>query len=169
MDDETIISDAKQRSAINYDGGRLQWMQSFASIITIEGRKDMEYNGNDFSVLELKASDGRIIKLKFSDFRYHNSFYNGVHCSHSWEYDYDTNNARFINTVNNQLSSPDALAIQKGVEILKGYDFQTINKYGKPRMCNRLYTLTGNLAQDAAIIRRQVLRAQAFALLLAAK
>ena len=42
--DDRIIADAKDRSIINYDGGLLQWMQSFVSIMTVEGSADMEYN-----------------------------------------------------------------------------------------------------------------------------
>lgn len=58
MSDEVIVTDAKDRSNINFDGGRLQWMQSFASIYTIEGAAYMEYNGINFKQLLLKSSKG---------------------------------------------------------------------------------------------------------------
>lgn len=169
ISDEYIISDAIERSVIKYDGGRLQWMQSFASIFTIEGAKEMEYNGKNFTVLELKAANDKLLQVKFTDFRYYTSFYNGEHDSYRWEYKFDESNARFIDTVNNQPFIPELLASQVGAKILKGYDFPTINKYGKLRECYRFYSLCGDTEQDADTIRRQILRAQAFALLLAAK
>lgn len=47
VDDERIISDAKNRSDIKYDGGRLQWMQSFASIFIFQevGQEYLWFSG----------------------------------------------------------------------------------------------------------------------------
>lgn len=169
MDDERIISDAKERSDVKYDGGRLQWMQSFASIYTIEGARPMEYNGTHFKQLLLKPLNGKIVGINFSDFNYYNSFYDGEHDSYRWEYKFDESNAQFINTVNNQPVIPESLAAQAGSNILKGYSFPTVNKFGKLRTCYRFYSLCGDAKRGANTIRRQILRAQAFALFLAAK
>lgn len=169
VDDERIMSDAQKRSDITYDGGRLQWMQSFASIFTIEGARPMEYNGNQFKQLLIKPLTGKTVGINFSDFNYYTSFYNGEHESYSWEYTFDESNARFINTLNNQLVIPEYLASQVNDIILKGYSFPTVNKYGKIRECCRFYSLSRDVERDANTIRRQILRAQAFALLLAAK
>lgn len=169
MDDERIIFDAKERSDIKYDGGRLQWMQSFASICTIEGARPMEYNGKYFKQLLLRPLNGKTVGINFSDFSYYTSFYNGEHESYSWEYRFDESNTRFINTLNNQLVIPEYLASQAGTNILKGYSFPTVNKYGKLRRCYRFYFLNGDVKHDANTIRRQILRAQAFALLLVVK
>lgn len=169
MDDERITSDARERSDINYNGGRLQWMQSFASIYTIEGARPMEYNGTHFKQLLLKPLNGKTVGINFSDFNYYNSFYNGEHDSCRWDYKYDESNARYVDTVNNQPVLPESLAAQAGSNILDGYSFPTVNKYGKLRTCHRFYSLCGDVAQDANTIRRQILRSQAFALLLAAK
>lgn len=169
VSDETIIADAKHRADINFDGGRLQWMQSFASIYTIEGAMDMEYNGKDFKRLILKSSDGQQLQINFSDFHYHNSFYTGKEDSSKFGFGYDSNNARFINLLDGKLVSPDSIANNIGAQILMGYDFNTVNRYDKMRTCRRLYSLTGNVESDAVIIRKQILRAQAIALLIAAK
>ncbi|WP_305156673.1 hypothetical protein [uncultured Muribaculum sp.] len=77
VNDERIIFDAKERSDVKYDGGRLQWMQSFASIFTIEGARPMEYNGKHFKQLLIKPLNGKTAGINFSDFYYHTSFYNG--------------------------------------------------------------------------------------------
>lgn len=42
MSDDAIVVDAKERSSINFDGGRLQCMQSFASIY-ITQVSDLEF------------------------------------------------------------------------------------------------------------------------------
>lgn len=169
MSDEAIIADAKERSNINFNGGRLQWMQSFAAIYTIKGAIDMEYNGNDFKRLILLSSDGEQLQINFSDFHYHNSLYKGKEDSSKFGYDYDDSNARYINLLDGKIISPDSLSLHIGSQILLGYDFNTVNRYGKMRTCRRLYSLTGNVEADAETIRKQILRAQAFALLLAAK
>lgn len=169
MNDEVIVTDAKERSNINFDGGRLQWMQSFASIYTIEGAVDMEYNGNNFKQLILKSSKGQQIRINFSDFHYHNSFYTGKDDFSKFGYDYDDTNARYVNILDGKLVSPETLAQNVGSPILLGYDFNTVNRYGKLRTCRRLYSLTDNLKTEADIIRKQILRAQAIALLIAAK
>lgn len=169
ISDDRIIADARERSAIKYDGGRLVWMQSFASIFTIKGAKDMEYNGKDYTVLELKSANEKLLQVNYSDFRYYTSFYNGEHDSYWWEYKFDESNARFIDTVDNQHVNPESLAAQTSSNILKGYSFPTVNKFGKLRTCYRFYSLCGDVERDANTIRRQILRAQAFALLLAAK
>lgn len=169
ISDYRIIADANERSIVNYNGGRLQWMQSFASIFTIEGARPMEYNGTHFKQLLLKPIKGNTICINFSDFKYYNSFDNGEHDSYCWGCKFDESNARFINTVNNQPVIPESLAAQAGSNILKGYSFPTVNKFGKPRTCYRFYSLCGDAERDANTIRRQVLRAQAFALFLAAK
>lgn len=169
MNDDRIISDAEDRSDINYNGGRLQWMQSFASIYTIEGARPMEYNGKHFKQLLIKPLNSKTIGINYSDFQYHTSFYNGEHESYRWEYDFDEVNATFINAVNNQSVIPESIASQVGSKILKGYSFSIVNKYRKLRTCYRFYSLCGDVEQDANTIRRQVIRAQAFALLLAAK
>lgn len=72
ISDDRIIADAKDRSIVNYDGGFLQLVQSFASILTIEGLADMEYNGNKFKQLILKSSDGKLVRMNYSDFQYYN-------------------------------------------------------------------------------------------------
>lgn len=169
MSDEAIIADAKERSNINFNGGRLQWMQSFAAIYTIKGAIDMEYNGNDFKQLILKSSKGQQIRINFSDFIYYNSFYTGNDDSSTFGYDYDDSNARYINILDGKLISPETLAQNVGSPILLGYNFNTVNRYRKLRTCRRMYSLTGNLKTDAEIIRKQILRAQAIALLIAAK
>lgn len=169
MDDERIISDAKERSNVTYDGGRLQWMQSFASIYTIEGARPMEYNGKHFKQLLLEPLKGKTLAINFSDFNYYNSFYNGEHDKYRWDYKFDESNARYVNTVNNQPVIPESLAAQAGSNILNGYSFPTVNKFGKLRTCHRFYSLSGDMERDTNTIRRQILRAQAFALLIAAK
>lgn len=169
MSDEAIVTDAKERSNINFDGGRLQWMQSFASIYTIEGAVDMEYNGNNIKQLILKSFKCQQIRINFSDFHYHNSFYTGKDDYSKFGYDYDDINARYINILDDRLVSPETLARNVGSPILMGYDFNTVNRYGKLRTCRRLYSLTDDLKTDAEIIRKQILRAQAIALLIAAK
>lgn len=169
MDDERIISDAKERSNVNYNGGRLQWMQGFASIYTIEGARPMEYNGKHFKQLLLEPLKGKSLAINFSDFNYYNSFYNGEHDTYRWDYKFDESNARYVNTVNNQPVTPESLAAQAGSSILNGYSFPTVNKFGKLRTCHRFYSLSGDIKRDANTIRRQILRAQAFALFLAAK
>lgn len=169
MSDEAIVADAKERSNINFDGGRLQWMQSFASICTIEGVADMEYNGNNFKQLILKSSNGQQIRINFSDFHYYNSFYTGNDDSSTFGHDYDDTNARYINILDGKLISPETLAHKIGSQILLGYDFNTVNRYKKLRTCRRMYSLTDDLKTDAEIIRKQILRAQAIALLIAAK
>lgn len=169
MDDDRIIADAKERSMINYDGGLLQWMQSFAAIYTVENAVDMEYNGNCFKQLLLKASDGSLLRINFSDFKYYTSFYKGKENSETFGYDYDDSNARYINLLDDKLASPDSIVREMGYQFLLGYHFNTVNRYGKLRICHRLYSLTSSNEIDAAIIRRQILRAQAFALLVAAK
>lgn len=169
MSDEAIIADAQERSNINFNGGRLQWMQNFAAIYTIEGAIDMEYNGNDFKRLILMSSGGEQLQINFSDFHYHNSFYKGKEDSSKFGYDYDDSNARYINLLDGKIISPDSLSRNTGSQILLGYDFNTVNRYGKMRTCRRLYSLIGNIETDAETIRKQILRAQAFALLLAAK
>lgn len=169
MSDEVIITDAKDRSNINFDGGRLRWMQSFASIYTIEGAADMEYNGFNFKQLILKSSKGQQIRINFSDFHYHNSFYTGKDDSSKFGYDYDDTNARYINILDGKLVSPETLAQNVESPILLGYDFNTVNRYRKLRTCRRLYSLTDDLKTDAEIIRKQILGAQAIALLIAAK
>lgn len=169
MDDERVIFDARERSDVNYNGGRLQWMQSFASIYTIEGARPMEYNGKHFKQLLLKPLNGKTVGINFSDFNYYNSFYNGEHDTYRWDYKFDESNARYVNTVNNQPVIPESLAAQAGSYILNGYSFPTVNKYGKLRTCYRFYSLSGDMERDANTIRRQILRAQAFALLLAVK
>jgi hypothetical protein len=166
IDDDRIIYDAKERSDIKYNGGRLQWMQSFASIYTIEGARPLEYNGKHFERLMLKPLKGEIVGINFSDFKYRNSFYDG---EHSICFKFDESNARYINTVDDQRAIPESLAEQAGCNILQGYSFHTVNKYGSLRHCYRLYSLCGDAKQDANTIRRQILRAQAFALLIAAK
>lgn len=169
MSDEAIVADAKERSNINFDGGRLQWMQSFASICTIEGVADMEYNGNNFKQLILKSSNGQQIRINFPDFHYYNSFYTGNDDSSTYGYDYDDTNARYINIRDGKLISPETLAHKIGSQILLGHDFNTVNRYRKLRTCRRMYSLTDDLKTDAEIIRKQILRAQAIALLIAAK
>lgn len=169
MSDEAIIADAKERSNINFNGGRLQWMQSFAAIYTIAGAIDMEYNGNYFKRLILMSSNGHQLQINFSDFNYHNSFYTGKKDLSKFGYDYDDYSACYINLLDGKIISPDSLSRNTGSQILLGYDFNTVNRYGKMRTCRRLYSLTGNVETDAETIHRQILRAQAFALLLAAK
>lgn len=169
MSDEAIVADAKERSDIDTDGGRLQRMQGFASIYRVEGAKDSEYNGNNFKQLVLRSSEGRTIAINFSDFRYYNSFYVGKEDSSRFGYHYDGANARFINLLDGNMIPPEMLVQNNGYPILLGYDFNTVNRFEKLRTCCRMYSLTGNLATDAEIIRKQILRAQAFALLLAAK
>lgn len=169
VNDVCIIEDAKDRSVVNYDGGLLQWMQSFASIVTIEGAKDMEYNGNNFKQLLLKAKDGNLIRINYSDFEYYTSLYKGKEDSARFGYDYDESNAHYVSLLDTQRVSPDSLASKIGSPILMGYNFNTVNRFGKLRSCHRLYSLSGDNALDAEKIRGQILRAQAFALLMAAK
>ncbi len=120
VDDERIIFDAKERSDIKYDGGRLQWMQSFASIYTIEGARPMEYNGTRFKQLLLRPLNGKTIGINFSDFRYYASFYDGEHDTYHWAYKFDETNARFINYLNDQIVNPDDIASKTGSQILLG-------------------------------------------------
>jgi len=169
INDERIISEAKERSAISYDGGRLQGMQSFVSVVTIEGAKDLEWAGKEFTSLFLKSINGKTIRVNYTDFRYKNSFYNGDYDKYHWNYKFDESNARFINYLNDRIVNPDEIASKAGNQILLGYSFLTVNRFKKLRSCYRFYTLTGNVEEDANIIRKQILRAQAFALLLAAK
>lgn len=169
MSDEYIICDAKERSIVNYDGGLLQWMQSFVSIVMIEGVQKMEYNGNKFKQLVLKSEDDKLIRINYSDFIYYTSFYNGKKDCSYFGYEYDASNARYINLLDNQCVDPDSIANNLGSQILMGYHFNTVNSFGQLRTCHRLYSLTGNDALDAQKIRTQILRAQAFALLIAAK
>lgn len=167
--DDRIIADAKDRSIINYDGGLLQWMQSFVSIMTVEGSADMEYNGNKFKQLILKASDGNLLRVNYSDFQYYTSFYKGRENSTQFGYDYDDSNSRYINLLDGKLIDPDSLAANVGAQILMGYRFNTVNRYGKLRTCYRFYSLSGTTELDAKKIRDQILRAQALSLLIAAK
>lgn len=167
--DECIIEDAKERSVVNYDVGLLQSMQSFASIVTIEGAQYMEYNGNNFKQLLLKSRDGNLIRINYSDFEYYTSLYKGPEGQYLWEHNYDDSNAHFVNLLDTQRISPDSLAGDKGSQILMGYNFNTVNRFGKLRKCHRLYSFSGNIEVDAEKIRRQILRAQAFALLMASK
>lgn len=169
IDDERIISDAKNRSVINYNGGLLQAMQSYASIFIIDGERKMEYNGKKFKTLLLKPIEGKSKMINFSDFQYYTSFYNGENDSSCFGFDYDETNARFINLFDDRTVIPDSLANQIGESVLMGYSFQTINKFGSMRTCYRFYSLKGDVKNDANVMRRQILRAQAFALLLAAK
>lgn len=169
MSDDRVIADAKERSIINYDGGLMQWMQSFVSIYTVEGAVDMEYNGNNFKRLILKSSNGTQLGINFSDFQCYNSFYKGKEDSSNFGYDYDDTNARYVNLLDGKLIDPDKLASNIGSQILMGYRFNTVNRYGSMRICYRLYSLSGNEKLDADIIRRQILRAQALSLLIAAK
>lgn len=169
MSDEAIIADAKERSIVNYDGGFLQLVQSFASILTIEGFADMEYNGTKFKQLILKSSDGKMVRMNYSDFLYYNSFYKGKGNLSHFGYDYDDSNARYINLLDGKLIDPDKLAANTDSQILMGYRFNTVNKRGSLRTCYRLYSLSGNEKLDADIIRTQILRAQALSLLIAAK
>lgn len=169
VDDETIISDAIERSNINYDGGRLKWMQSFASIYTIEGGKELEYNGTNFMSLFLKASGGKTLRMNYSDFRYKTSFYNGEYDFSHFGNKFDECNAHYTNLVDDRMALPESLSNHVGQRILIGYDFYTINYRGSYRTCYRLYSLPDDNLQAATIIRKQILRAQAFALLLAAK
>lgn len=167
--DDRIIADAKDRSVVNYNGGFLQLVQSFASILTIKGLADMEYNGNKFKQLILRSSDSKLIKINYSDFQYYNSFYKGKEDSSHFGYDYDDTNARYVNLFDGKLIDPDKLASNIDRQILMGYRFNTVNRYGSMRTCYRLYSLSGNEKPDADVIRRQILRAQALSLLIAAK
>lgn len=169
ISDDRIVSDAKERSNINYNGGRLQLMQSFASIVTIEGAKDMEYNGHYFKSLFLRSNNGKQIRINFSDFQYYTSLCNGEHKKYSFEYDYDESNARYINMLDDKVVLPDSLASRIGEQILWGYDFTTVNSFRNLRTCYRFYSLGYTTEQKATIIRKQILRAQAIALLIAAK
>lgn len=169
ISDDRIIADAKDRSIVNYDGGFLQLVQSFASILTIEGFADMEYNGNKFKQLILKSSDGKLVRMNYSDFQYYTSFYKGKENLSHFGYDYDDTNARYVNLLDGKLIDPDKLATNTDSQILMGYRFNTVNKRGSLRTCYRLYSLSGNEKLDADIIRDQILRAQALSLLIAAK
>lgn len=167
--DEEIIQDAKHRSSINYDGGRLCWAQSFASIVTIEGIRDMEYNGKDFKQLLLKSENGNIRSINFSDFHYYNSLYKGKDDLSRFGFEYDASNAKYVNLIDTQTVNPEILANKVGCKILIGYSFNTVNSFEKMRTCFRFYSLKADEASDAKIIREQILRAQAFILLLAIK
>ena len=169
INDDCIINDAKNRSIVNYDGGLLQWMQSFASIYTIAGEQDMEYNGNRFKQILLKSKDDKIIRINYSDFQYYTSFYKGKEDSSRFGFEFDDTNARFINLLDEKVIMPESIAGKKDSQILMGYHFNTVNKYGRIRTCYRLYSLSGNDELDAKKIRQQILRSQAFSLLLAAK
>lgn len=169
LNDNCIMNDAVERSIVNYDGGLLQWMQSFVAIYTIEGAQDMEYNGNRFKQLLLRSKDGKIIRINYSDFQYYNSFYKGKQDSSCFGYEYDDSNAHYINLLDTQRVSPDYLANQSGNRIVLGYYFNTVNKYKSLRTCYRFNSLSGDDALDAEKIRIQILRAQAFAILVAAK
>lgn len=169
MDDDRIISDAEERSDINYNGGLLQWMQSFASIYTIEGAKELEWAGREFTSLFLKPHTGNAIRVNYTDFRYNNSFYTGDYDTYHWDYKYDESNARFVNLLDDKIIDPAALASHVGQQILVGYSFPTVNTFKKLRTCYRFYSLNDDGGNNANIIRKQILRAQAFALLLAAK
>lgn len=167
--DDRIIADAKDRSIVNYNGGFLQLVQSFASILTIEGFANMEYNGTKFKQLILKSSDEKMVRMNYSDFLYYNSFYKGKGNLSHFGYDYDDSNARYVNLLDGKLIDPDKLAANTDSQILMGYRFNTVNKRGSLRTCYRLYSLSGNEKLDADIIRAQILRAQALSLLIAAK
>ena len=169
INDDCIINDAKNRSIVNYDGGLLQWMQSFASIYTIAGEQDMEYNGNRFKQILLKSKDDKIIRINYSDFQYYTSFYKGKEDSSRFGFEFDDSNAHFVNTLDDKLITSEAIAGDKETQILIGYNFNTVNKYGSLRKCYRLYSLSDNVVLDAKKIREQILRAQAFSLLIAAK
>lgn len=169
ISDDRIIADAKGRSRLNYNGGRLQWIQSFASIWTIEGFSDMEYNGNKFKQLILKSIDNKLRRINFSDFQYYASFYKGKEDPSQFGFDCDDSNARYINLLDDKPISPELLACNVDDLILMGYDFNTVNRYKSLRTCYRLYSLSGNDELNAEKIRGQILRAQAFSLLLAAK
>lgn len=169
VSNDCIINDAIERSIVNYDGGLLQWMQSFVAIYTIEGAQDMEYNGTRFKQLLLRSKDGKIIRINYSDFQYYNSFYKGKQDSTCFGYEYDELNAHCVNLLDTQRVSPDSLANQSGNRIVLGYYFNTVNKYNSLRTCYRFYSLRGDNALDSEMIRIQILRAQAFAILVAAK
>lgn len=169
VSDEQIIYDARERSVAKYDGGLLQKMQNFSSVYTIEGAQKMEYNGNDFTTLLLKSLNGEISRINFSDFRYYSSLYKGRTDFSSFGYTFDSANAHYINLLNTKLVNPEHLANNSGAQILLGYEFSVVNRYGKLRKCCRLFSLNEDIEQNADIIRRQVLRAQAFSLLLVAK
>ena len=169
VDDTTIISDARERGAINYDGGRLQRMQHFSSIITIVGSKDLEWAGREFVSLFLKSQNGKSIRINYSDFHYRSSFYTGDFDTYPWNYNFDSANVRFINLLDDKIVNPETIASNGGKNILLGYNFPTINSFKKLRTCYRFYSLCGDNVQDAKTIRQQILRSQAIALLLAAK
>ena len=168
LSDDEIIADAKGRSTIYYDGGLLRWAQNFASIVTVEGSQDMEYNGKDFKQLLLKSEDGNIRRLNFSDFHYYNSLYVGKD-SNKFGFGFDASKAKYVNLLDTQRVNPESLASNVGRQLLIGYSFNTVNNWDSMRTCYRLYSLNCNQESDASNIRKQILRAQAFILLLALK
>lgn len=163
--DEEVINDAHQRSTIFKSGELMNDCQSFASIYTFEECKELEYNGCYFDVLYLKPFEGNHIMLFNSDFHYFRSL-DKSRCK-GLGFGYNPHAAIYINTINDEIKSPQILS--KGQQILVGYEFGTVNKFDKRRICYRLYTLTGNKSNDAEIIRRQILRAKAFTLLMLVK
>lgn len=128
--DDRIIADAKDRSNVNYDGGFLQLVQSLASILKIKGLADVEYNGNKFKQLILMSSNGKLMRMNYSDFQYYNSFYKGKEDPYHFGYDYDDTNARYVNLLDGKLIDPDELASNSNSQVLMGYRFNTVNRYG---------------------------------------
>lgn len=164
--DDEIIEDAGKRSIKLPQNGLLADAQNFASIYTVGEPKTGENNGNEFEYFNIYALDGQSIRLNFSDFMYFRSLEKS-RCKGFTTFDPKT--AHYITTVNDSRVEIHFTDEQEEQKILAGYWFNTIKRYHTVRPCYRLYMFTDEKSKDAEIIRCQILRAQAFSLLLLAK
>lgn len=67
--DDRIIADAKDRSIMNYDGGLLQWMQSFVSIMATNTYYESQpacvsVSSNNIGIVTLNDDYGKVWRDK---------------------------------------------------------------------------------------------------------